>query len=289
MPSVTGESVHLTSTHRPFDTRVFQKECKSLLAAGYQVTLVVPHTEDAMVDGIQIRAVPVPENGRDRMRKTTRHVYKAALKENPKAVFHFHDAELLPFMLLLKLRGRCVIYDAHEDTPRQMLYQHWIPRWLRRPVGVFSWILEFFAGLVLDHVVAAEPVIARYFPARKTTVVRNYPMLHEFEQCAARPYASRPMHVGFAGGISAVRGIKEMVKAMELVDPAHKAQLMLAGSFYPSDLKSQVEKMAGWEKSRLPRVAQQKRYFRFTREGSHRNHHPAPDRKAFNRLSNKTI
>ena len=155
-----GESIHLTSTHRPFDTRVFQKECRSLAKAGYKVTLVVPHTEDVVVDGVQIRAVPLPANGRERLKKTTRHVYKAALKENPKAIFHFHDGELLPFMMLLKMRGRRVIYDAHEDSPRQMLYQHWIPRILRRPIGLFMWMLEWIAGRMLDHVIK----LRRFYP-----------------------------------------------------------------------------------------------------------------------------
>ena len=243
-----GESIHLTSTHRPFDTRVFQKECRSLSAAGYQVTLVVPHTEDLEIEGIRIKAVPLPANGRERLLKTTKHVYRSALEENPKAIYHFHDSELLPFMFLLKLKGRRVIYDAHEDSPRQMLYQHWIPKWLRLPAAAFMWMLEFMAGFILDRFIAAEPVIAKYFPKRKTEVVRNYPMLEEFEACQQNPYSDRPNHLGFAGGISAVRGAKEIVKALELVEDKHQVELKLAGTFYPTDLKSAVEKMDGWKK-----------------------------------------
>ncbi len=247
MQGFSGESIHLTSTHRPFDTRVFQKECRSLAAAGYKVTLVVPHTEDLEVDGIQIRAVPIPRDGRERLKKTTRDVYRAALKENPKAVFHFHDSELLPFMFLLKMKGRTVIYDAHEDTPRQMKYQHWILAPLRRPIGWFMWILEFIAGRMLDHIIAAEPVIGDYFPSKRTTLIRNYPLLQEFEQCSKIPYNSRPQHLGFAGGISEVRGVVEIVEALDLVDDS-STRLMMAGSFYPADLKQRVEKLPGWQK-----------------------------------------
>ncbi len=241
-----GESIHLTSTHRPFDTRVFQKECRSLAKAGYKVTLIVPHTEDVVVDGVQIRAVPLPANGRERLKRTTRQVYRAALKENRDAIFHFHDGELLPFMMLLKLRGRRVIYDAHEDSPRQMLYQHWIPRILRRPIGMFMWILEWMAGRLLDHIIAAEPIIADYFPKKKVSLVRNYPMLEEFAACGNAPYAERPPHVGFAGGISAVRGVKELVDALDRVDTT--IRLQLAGTFYPKDLQTSVEQMPGWAK-----------------------------------------
>ena len=248
MSEYPSESVHLTSTHRPFDTRVFQKECKTLAKEGIHVTLVVPHTEDEVHENVQIRAIPKPATGKERLKKTTGDVYRAALKENKKAIFHFHDSELLPHMLLLKLRGRRVIYDAHEDTPRQIKYQHWIPDNLKGPVTLFMRILESLAGRLFDRVIVAEPIIASNFKRDNTTLLHNYPILAEFAPCHAIPYESRPMHVGFAGGISEVRGIKEVVKAMGLLDAVPDARLVMAGAFYPDALKTEVEQYAGWQR-----------------------------------------
>lgn len=248
MSQFPTESVHLTSTHRPFDTRVFQKECKTLAREGIRVTLVVPHTEDEVREGVHIRAIPKPATGKERLKKTIRHVYKAALKENKQAVFHFHDSELLPHMLMLKLRGRHVIYDAHEDTPRQIKYQHWIPDMLKGPVTLFMRTLESLAGRLFDRIIVAEPIIAENFKKENTTLLHNYPILAEFEPCHAIPYETRPMHIGFAGGISEVRGIKEVVQAMGMMQSVPDARLVMAGAFYPDTLRTEVEQYTGWTK-----------------------------------------
>ena len=248
MSEFPAESIHLTSTHRPFDTRVFQKECKTLSREGIAVTLVVPHPQDEVHENIQIRAIPAPATGKERLKKTTGDVYRAALKENPNAIFHFHDSELLPHMILLKLRGRRIIYDAHEDTPRQIKYQHWIPDWLKAPVTLFMRTLEGIGGRLFDQIIVAEPVIAENFTKKNTTLLHNYPILAEFAPCHEIPYTSRPMHIGFAGGISEVRGVREVVRAMNLLDRVPDARLMMAGAFYPNTLKEEVEQYPGWRR-----------------------------------------
>ena len=47
------KSVHLASTHQASDPRIFQKECRTLAQAGIEVTYVVPHERDEVVDGVQ--------------------------------------------------------------------------------------------------------------------------------------------------------------------------------------------------------------------------------------------
>ncbi|MDX1529992.1 MAG: glycosyltransferase family 4 protein [Rhodothermales bacterium] len=242
------KTVHLATTHRASDPRIFQKECRTLAAAGYEVVFVVPHARDEVVDGVQVRAVSAPTGGRERMTTTVWQVYRRALEEGPDAVCHIHDSDLLVAGLLLKRQGRHVVYDMHEDTPRQMLYQHWIPRPLRRAVGFGYRLLELWAARVFDGLVAAEPVIVEQFPGHDVALVRNFPLLEEFSDEGAVPYAERPPSVAYVGALTEARGIKEVVTAVGLLAEDTEVQLEVGGSFHPERLRGEVEAMPGWQR-----------------------------------------
>src|SRR2546422_604214 len=124
--------IHLSSVHRPLDTRIFFKECRTLARSGYDVILIAPGDKDGAREssGVAIKAVPRPHSRFDRMIRTVWRLCRAALKEKGR-VYHFHDPELIPVGLWLRLRGVHVIYDVHEDLPRQILSKYWIPEPLR--------------------------------------------------------------------------------------------------------------------------------------------------------------
>ena len=173
--AMTCRVVHLTSVHRPFDTRIFHKECKSLAKAGYDVTLVAPYAEgDLTEDGIKLRAVALPHDRRERVTRTIREIYRAALQEDAE-IYHFHDPELMPVGVLLKLHGKKVIYDVHEDYSTSMQGKQWIPSVLHRPASVAVSICEATLAAACDRVVAATPIIAKRFHPGRTRLVQNFP------------------------------------------------------------------------------------------------------------------
>ena len=153
---------HLTSVHRPFDTRIFYKECRTLAQAGYEVVPVVTHDKNDVIDGVRIKGVPKPKNRRERMTKTVWQVYKAAVAENAD-IYHFHDPELIPVGIMLKLKGKKVIYDVHEDVPKQILTKYWIPSFLRRAASASASLFEKIGSKFFDGIVAATQTIADKF------------------------------------------------------------------------------------------------------------------------------
>ncbi|HMJ67470.1 MAG TPA: glycosyltransferase [Cyclobacteriaceae bacterium] len=224
--------------HRAFDPRVFQKEARSLAAAGFDVSFLVPHDKDEERDGVKILAVPRYPKGWKKLVASPWLLYRRALRCPKDAIFHLHDSELLWIGVLLKLRGRRMIYDAHEDTPLQISYQHWIPKLLRKPYAWFYYLLEKLCGRLFDGIIIAEPVIAQYFPKSKTTLIRNFPVLSHFS--GPHPYFSRSKNVIYVGLLSKVRGAVEMAAAAKIAKAGETFRMIFAGDFSPLELRDEI-------------------------------------------------
>ncbi len=243
----------LTSAHPPFDIRIFHKECKSLAAAGYDVTLVAPCERDEIVDGVRLRAVPRPQTRLDRLTRTVWHIYREAVKQAAD-VYHFHDPELIPIGLLLRLRGRKVIYDVHEDLPRCMPYKPYLPKWVGRLAARIVELLENCAARFFSGVVAATPVIAARFCRlnKRVVVAHNYPLMSELALAPDAAWERREPAIAYAGSsVSVQRGALEMVRAMGLLPADFAATLSLAGPFSPPSLREQLASEPGWKRAQV--------------------------------------
>jgi glycosyltransferase involved in cell wall biosynthesis len=230
---------HLTSVHPRDDTRIFHKECKSLAKAGYRVTLIVADGKgDANVDDISIRDVDKSATRLGRMVSSTRRIYDTA-QELDAEVFHFHDPELVPVGLALKRLGRKVIFDSHEDVAKQIKAKPYIPKFARSAVSSLYSLLESRASKHFDAVVCATPSIAETFAeyGAETTVVANYPIIGELVS-VKNGSDGKLNTVCYVGGLSDVRGIREVVKAA--ASSCAGVQLKFAGRFASSSFEREI-------------------------------------------------
>lgn len=237
----------LTTVHPPFDTRIFHKQAKTLVRAGYDVTLIAQHERSEVVGGVKIVALPKQRNRFARMLGLSWRAFRLARRERA-AIYHLHDPELIPVGLLFKLMGKRVVYDVHEDVPKQILSKEWIPRPLRRLVAGAARAVEALASWAFDGVVAATPAITKRFPVGKTVMVQNFPIVNELVVQDSTPYQKRPRKIIYVGSITAIRGIREMVQAMSLLPESLNARLVLAGEFSPPSLEPEVRSLPGWER-----------------------------------------
>ncbi|MCK5231594.1 MAG: glycosyltransferase family 4 protein [Desulfobulbaceae bacterium] len=221
---------HLTSSHRPFDIRIFHKEAVTLAKAGYEVSLIQVHVSDESSQGVTVRSVSMGRGKLKRMLLSPLCIYRKAVVENAD-VYHVHDPELIPYAALLRLKGKTVVYDMHENIPRLLLTKHWVPVALR-PIASFAFRSLQRVLLARIPIVFAEQSYEKDYPwVKKSEIILNFPIIEELKGGAPR-YVTPTL--GYFGQVTASHGSLTTLKAIEILNgightvhwhcigPAHK-------------------------------------------------------------------
>src|SRR5262249_13439122 len=173
-----------------------------------------------------------PRNRHERLRCTIFDVYRAALREDAD-IYHFHDPELMPVGAMLKLHGKKVIYDVHEDYGGTLEAKQWILVALRGPAAIAFRICEVSLAGFYDRVIAVTSKIAGKFRADKTRLVQNFPWRQELGSATGLPYELREPLVVYVGNIADARGLLEMRLAVEQARKYVPIKLEIAGKLRP--------------------------------------------------------
>jgi glycosyltransferase involved in cell wall biosynthesis len=227
---------HLSSAHGQEDTRIFHKECVSLVNAGYEV-YEVTKGESYEKAGVHIVGAQTQGKGRiARMLGTTKAVYKKAL-ELDADLYHGHDPELLPVLMKLKRKGKKVIFDSHEHTANAITEKTYIPGFLRKLVKAMYESYQTRVCRKLDAIVTATPNVTDYFKSvgcRRVVDLCNFPILNsDFHE---PDYCSRIL--SFAGGISSQWNHDHIIRALEKVENVQYVLCGTAGESYLEKLKT---------------------------------------------------
>ncbi len=151
--------------------------------------------------------------------------------------------------LALRMQGARVVFDVHEDVPRDIETKPWLPRPLRPIISGAASVVLKAAERCFSAIVPATPTIASRFRHSKVVVVRNYPRLEELVSDEQRtPFSNRPMDALYLGSISVLRGVEQSVAAMADLRIPPAARLRLAGPFESDELRARMTAIAGWER-----------------------------------------
>jgi hypothetical protein len=239
--------LHVSVVHRPDDPRIFERECRSLAADGYDVSYLVPGGSGER-DGVTL--LGLPERPRAERWRHAPEIWAAVRRLRPHVV-HVHDPELLALLPVLKTLGPRLVYDMHEYIAQAVKTRHYVPGPARRPLAACVGVAERTLAAAADGVVAVVPEQWRELGGRPALriLLPNYPRFSRFAEvaearAAVAPGQSAAVGGGGAGGEAAgaaplrlvhigtlaeTRGVGLMLDVMAEVGDA--ATLTLGGPF----------------------------------------------------------
>lgn len=237
----------LAPVHPYDDIRVFRKEAKSLARAGYRVQLIARAEAALDEDGVEV--LPLRYARRWQRFPLQPWLLWRVLRTGA-SIVHLHNPDTLLIGLALKLLGRRVVYDTHENYRLLLLDKEWLPRLLRHPLALAVDGLERLGARVFDDVIVTQAAQVAHFGAR-TTLIENPPITtgplvaeaHRLAQAHARQDFLRVCYVGL---IKEDRGLFQMVEALERLNHRHPARLWLIGRTASDDLIPRAQALPGW-------------------------------------------
>jgi glycosyltransferase involved in cell wall biosynthesis len=146
----------------------------------------------------------------------------------------------------LKRFGKRVIFDSHEDIPKQMLSKPYLNRAMLWLISQLLRRYEAWTCSRLDGIVAATPCIRdKFLEINPATVdINNYPLANEL--ASDIPLGAKRAEVCYVGGIGKIRGILEVVQAM--AELKSSARLNLCGRFVEADAEAAARANDGWSR-----------------------------------------
>lgn len=155
-------------------------------------------------------------------------------------IYHLHNPDTLPIGIMLKLCGKSVIYDTHENFRKKILLRTWIPRILRRFIADSVFYTEKVCSLFFDAtIVTQKEQLSEY---KKSYLVGNAPIIKlEDEGKYNKCIGSSAIKLVYLGGVSEDRGLSSMIKFCGLLNKLHPTELNIIGPCINSLTELEIE------------------------------------------------
>lgn len=203
---------HISSVHLALDTRLFYRFCLSSLPY-YDVSLIAVHPKEENLQGVHIIPFRRFKNKVLRVLVTWIIMFFKALKVRAH-IYHVHDPELIPCALLLKLCGKKVILDLHENVAEDIFDKPWISH--KKLLYSFFAFFENLAVRYLYLFLAEKSYAERYEKkgARYEIVMNYHDPLFFKNYSQTQREGNRIFYIGI---LLESRGLLEIAEAIYLL------------------------------------------------------------------------
>lgn len=223
--------------HFALDTRIFYRMCQSLKTT-YKVSLIAVHEKAETFKGIEIIPFKRIHNRKLRVSFGWLIMFFKAMRIGAK-VYHLHDPELIPCGLLLKLAGKQVIWDVHENIAEDIFDKPWI-----RHQRLAYLLFHFFEKMACRYfyiVLAEKSYQNRYLElSKRFATVQNFCDLDFFKSYEQGQFQN-VKSVFYIGIVLENRGILQIIEAIHLLKMKGEIyDFHCVGELY-SDLETKIK------------------------------------------------
>ena len=215
--------------------------CKSLTEK-YEVLLIACNggVNETTKEGIRILSYPRFTNRIFRVFVSWFLVLIKALRANAK-LYHIHDPELIPTAMFLRMLGKKVVFDIHENIAEDIFDKEWIK--FPKLYYYFFAFFEFFANKFTYIILAEKSYEKRYKERAKSySVVYNYCDYDFFEKF--QKVEKDPLRLFYSGILFENRGVLQVCEAISALEVEHgiKTHFHCVGPLY-YELRIKVENL----------------------------------------------
>ncbi|KID57931.1 hypothetical protein JF50_04080 [Pseudoalteromonas luteoviolacea] len=233
------------------DVRVYKKQAVSLAASGFDVTLIArmdAELDGTIQEGVHLVRSKISDKGKIGRIAFIYRVFLQALKCRAD-IYHLHNPNSIPIVILLSLLSRQVVYDTHEDYSQRLLFREWIPKSFRK---LLCWLvsnLEKCAARASEFSIATQTSVVKRL-GNNAILIGNSPryspdLVEKVKQNSRNIVKSDSFRLVYLGAINESRGISDIVNSLESINKHADTRLWLIGDI-PSAYRLELENLPGW-------------------------------------------
>ena len=236
----------VSCNHFPDDERIYHKQVKSLLNAGYEVLYFT--RSDHALDLSKHSLTHKNSSTNTSLSVFIERVIHSIKLSSEIQHIQIHETDLLPLFKKIKhcSPSICTIYDVHENM--ESLYRTFSNR--PKPVKeilikVRNYNEKRYLKFVDQIILANPPMKIEPYPTKSTTIIENFPKIENLNQSISNKKGIENSII-YHGHLAQERGIEDLVSAMKYVrESIPSASLSLVGTFRTEDFEYKTKNLIG--------------------------------------------